>query len=123
MAGGNSGLFLFIINLMKYILSCLFLICAITPSDLFATNEYILTIKNHYFIPETIKVPANKKIKLVVYNQDSEIEEFESFDLYREKLIPPNGKIKINIGPLAPGEYKFFGEFHQKTANGTLIAE
>mgnify|MGYP006200341173 CR=1 FL=1 len=34
-----------------------------------------------------------------------------------------NGKITLNVGPLTPGEYIFFGDFHKKTALGTLIAK
>jgi len=82
-----------------------------------------LIIKDHKFIPDILEIPANKKIKLIVHNQDDEVEEFESFDLRREKLIPAKGKIKVNIGPLEPGEYKFFGEFHMQTAQGKIIVK
>lgn len=30
---------------------------------------------------------------------------------------------RIFVGPLKPGRYPFFGEFHEKTAQGVLIAE
>jgi len=108
---------------MKYIRVPLFLACLVAPLNLIASEEYILTIKNHYFIPEIIKIPANQKIKLIIENQDDEVEEFESFDLYREKIVPSQGRIKVNIGPLKPGEYKFFGDFHRQTAKGVIIAE
>ena len=68
-------------------------------------------------------IPANKKIKLLVINKDNEVEEFESLDLKRERMIPANGEVIINIGPLDPGEYQFYGEFHNKTAQGKIIAE
>jgi hypothetical protein len=29
----------------------------------------------------------------------------------------------VFLGPLDPGEYKFFGDFHQDTAQGVLIAK
>jgi hypothetical protein len=29
----------------------------------------------------------------------------------------------VRIGPLKPGRYPFFGEFHEATAKGTVIAE
>jgi len=106
---------------MKKILYCILLIL---PLPLFArAEEYQVLIQDHKFVPETITVPAGKKIKLLIKNNDNEIEEFESFDLKREKIIVPNGSIVINIGPLAPGEYKFFGEFHIKTAQGVIIAK
>lgn len=85
--------------------------------------EFQLAIQNHRWQPEELKVPARVKFKLVVANRDATPEEFESVDLKREKMIMPNGKITIFIGPLAPGVYKFFGDFHQDTAQGRLIAE
>lgn len=88
-----------------------------------ADNEFLLVIKDHRFSPEQIKVPANKKVKLIVDNQDATPEEFESHDLNREKVIAGKSKANIFIGPLKPGKYKFFGEFHEKTAQGVIIAE
>jgi hypothetical protein len=95
----------------------------VLPLTLSANEEYLLIIKDHKFIPDILEMPANKKIKLIVHNQDDEVEEFESFDLRREKIIPAKGKIKVNIGPLEPGEYKFFGEFHIQTAQGKIIVK
>jgi hypothetical protein len=37
--------------------------------------------------------------------------------------VPPKGKITILVGPLEPGRYPFFGEFHKETAKGVLIAK
>ena len=93
----------------------------ILPFCACALDEYVLVIKDHKFIPERLEIPANVKVKLIVDNQDDEVEEFESFDLRREKIIPAKGKIKINIGPLEPGEYKVFGDFHSSSANGLII--
>jgi hypothetical protein len=94
---------------------------------LFSCNSYAddvveinLTIKNHYFEPNIIEAPEGKKIKLIVDNMDSMVEEFESHDLNREKIIPPNAKVVIILAPLAVGEYSFFGEFHSDTAKGIL---
>jgi hypothetical protein len=57
-----------------------------------------------------------------VHNQDPTPEEFESYELNREKIIPANSAAIVYIGPLSPGEYPFFGEFNPKTAQGVLIA-
>lgn len=91
--------------------------------SLAADNEFSLTIKNHQFSPTELKVPAGKKVKLIVANQDSTPEEFESHELNREKIIAGNAKATIYIGPLAPGKYPFFGEFNEKTARGVIVAE
>ena len=81
-----------------------------------------IEIRNHLFEPSEIVVPANTKVKLMVYNRDPTPEEFESYELNREKVIVGNRKAVIFIGPLKPGEYPFFGEFHPKTARGKVIA-
>lgn len=88
-----------------------------------ADTEITLVIRDHRFDPVEIRVPANQKIKLVVHNQDNTPEEFESHELNREKLIAPGTKANIFVGPLKPGRYPFFGEFHEKTARGAIIAE
>ena len=97
----------------------------IVPSISLAQDreEFTITIKDHLFDPAELKIPSGKKIKLIVINQDSTDEEFESFDLDREKVIAGHGKIGVFLGPLKPGVYKYFGEFHQKTAQGKIIVE
>lgn len=85
--------------------------------------EVTLVIKNHRFEPAEVKVPAGKKIKLIVDNQDSTAEEFESKALNREKVIAPKSKGTLTIGPLKPGKYPFVGEFNEATAKGVVIAE
>lgn len=95
------------------------------PAISFAADaEYQLTIKNHQFIPAQLVVPAGQKIKLVVLNQDSTPEEFESHSLSREKVIPGKSRGIIHVGPLTAGkQYEFFGEFHEKTARGAIVAQ
>jgi Cupredoxin-like domain len=48
--------------------------------------------------------------------------EFESSELNREKVVPPGQSAVIYVGPLAPGSYAFFDDFHQST-RGRLIAK
>lgn len=88
-----------------------------------ADMEIPLVIKDHRFEPAEVRIPAGQKVKLVVHNQDATPEEFESHELNREKVIAPDAKVNIFIGPLSPGRYPFFGEFHEKTARGTVVAE
>lgn len=88
-----------------------------------AEPEVLLIIKNHRFEPAEIKVAAGKRVKLVVHNQDSTPEEFESHSLGREKVIPAGAKASLFIGPLKPGRYTFFGEYNEKTAKGVVVAE
>jgi cupredoxin-like protein len=85
--------------------------------------EAHLAIREHRFVPEEITVPARTKIKLLVDNQDATAEEFESYELNREKVVPPKSQVTIFVGPLEPGRYPFFGDFHKDSANGVLTAK
>lgn len=88
-----------------------------------AEDEIALTIQDHKFQPAELRVPAGRKVKLVITNRDASAEEFESHALNREKVVPPGKSVAVFIGPLAPGRYPFFGEYHEKTAQGVVIAE
>lgn len=85
--------------------------------------EFTIEIRDHLFFPSTLVIPANTKVKLIVLNQDPTPEEFESYELNREKVIMGGAKAIIFIGPLKPGEYPFFGEFNPKTAQGIIRVE
>jgi hypothetical protein len=79
-------------------------------------QDYTVTIKDHRFTPEEIKVPANKRVTITVINDDPTPEEFESKPMKVEKVIPGKSKGVVRIGPLKPGRYPFVGEFHGATA-------
>lgn len=81
-----------------------------------------LAIKDHQFVPATIDVPAGQKVKLVIRNQGAEAAEFESVQLHREKVVLPGSEITVFVGPLDPGSYEFFDDFHPDT-RGHLIAK
>ena len=82
-----------------------------------------LAFRQHRFVPDTSRVPANVKFKVMVKNNDDTADEFESVDLNREKLVAPGQTITVFLGPLSPGQYKFFGDFHQDTAQGVIVAK
>ena len=84
---------------------------------------YKIVIKGHKFVPEELMIPANKKVRISVENQDPTAEEFESYDLNREKVVAANRSILLFVGPLRPGVYKYFGDFHQQTAQGHIVAK
>ena len=87
------------------------------------TPEFTIVIKNHRFEPAEIVVPADKEVKLVIDNRDATPEEFESHELRREKVVVGGSKANIWVGPLRPGTYAFFGEYHEDTAKGRLIVK
>jgi hypothetical protein len=105
---------------MKHIL----LISLLLPLAAFAEDDvYSLVIRDHRFQPAEISVPAGKKVKLLIDNQDATPEEFDSHSLNREKLIAGKSKATVYVGPLSPGRYPFEGEFNAKTAQGVIIAQ
>ena len=102
----------------------LLLLALLLPTLSFAADpEFQLSIQDHKFEPAELHVPAGKRIKLIVINRDPTPEEFESYELHREQLIPGNTRGTVYIGPLAPGRYPFFGDFHPKTTTGVVVAE
>jgi hypothetical protein len=93
------------------------------PLGFAATLEIEIIIKDHLFFPSVVEIPAGEKVKLRIINQDPTPEEFESYELNREKVIAGNRQTVIFIGPLQPGEYPFFGEFYPRTAQGRVVAK
>jgi hypothetical protein len=87
-----------------------------------AAEAVTLTLKNHQFVPSQVSVPAGERFRIEVENQDSTPAEFESADLRVEKIVVPGGKIAVTAGPLKPGIYKFFDDYHPDTATGTMTA-
>jgi heme/copper-type cytochrome/quinol oxidase subunit 2 len=85
--------------------------------------QFAIAIRDHQFYPSELHVPAGKKIKLVVKNEDATSEEFESYALNVEKRIKGHSSGTVWVGPLKPGRYEFIGEDHEKSADGVLIAE
>lgn len=85
--------------------------------------ELSFEIRNHRFVPEEMVATSGEKIRLSIYNRDTTPEEFESYELNREKVVSGNSSIRIFLPALEPGIYPFFGEFHPETAQGRLIVK
>lgn len=103
---------------------CIFLLSLLLPLTGQAGPPVIeIEIRDHLFFPDEVRIPADTKVKLLVKNLDPTAEEFESYELNREKLIAGDSEAVIFIGPLQPGIYPYFGEFFPKTAQGKLIVE
>ena len=66
-----------------------------------------------------IPMPA----ELVIKNEDSQAEEFDSSALKAEKVIAASQTATIKLRPLKAGRYDFTGEYHEETAKGVVIAE
>ena len=107
----------------KFLLAVAFLALCAGSAHAEDVAEAQLTLSNHVFDPQELTVPAGKKIKLTVINKDATAAEFESSDLDREKVIAANGQIFVFIGPLDPGTYGYFDDFHRDTTTGKIIAK
>ncbi len=108
---------------MKKLFTILTLALLFSVNTAHAEEEYTITIKDHKFTPETLTIPADTRVRLIVDNQDPTPEEFESHDMNREKIIKGNSQGVILVGPLKAGTYKYFGEFNEDTAKGTIVVE
>ena len=105
------------------VLGLLLAVAVLSPPAQAADAEVELTIRGHQFTPAEIRVPAGQRVKLLVHNQDAAPEEFESYSLNREKIVPAGAKVAIFIGPLKAGRYEFFGDFNPATARGVVVAQ
>ncbi len=86
-----------------------------------STPAFEIEIKNHLFYPAELHIPSGQKVKLIIYNRDPTPEEFESYELNREKVIMGRSRGIVFIGPLQPGDYPYFGEFNPDTAQGKIV--
>jgi hypothetical protein len=82
-----------------------------------------VTLKDHRFAPAEIHVSMGKRTVLIVRNEDTTAEEFDSTALQIEKVIVGGTYATIRLHPLGPGRYPFMGEFHPDTAQGVVISE
>jgi len=86
-----------------------------------AETVFKLSVRDQKFDPERLEVPAGVKLELHITNNGPKPMEFESADLRREKVIAPGQTAVLYVGPLRPGTYVFFDDFHS-TTRGELIA-
>jgi Cupredoxin-like domain len=86
-------------------------------------DQIAVTLKDHRFEPAEIHVHTGKPTVLIVTNQDTTAEEFDSTALQVEKVIAGGHYATIRLRPLAPGRFPFMGEFHPDTATGVVISE
>ena len=103
----------------KIVFAALFLIATPVAAD----DAIPVTLQNHKFTPNVIKVKANQPAMITMVNKDATAEEFDSSDLKIEKVVAGNQSGNIRVRALKPGTYHFMGEYHDKTAQGVVIAE
>jgi methenyltetrahydromethanopterin cyclohydrolase len=106
---------------MKTSLLLAAVLLAATPA--LAQAPVMLVLQNHKFTPAVIKVKANQPAIITMVNKDATAEEFDSSDLKIEKVVAGGQSGNIRVRALKPGTYHFMGEYHDKTAQGVVVAE
>jgi hypothetical protein len=109
--------------MLRKIVACAVFSAAALTAFSASADDYTLRLKDHIFIPQTLELPAHQKVTILVKNEDNTPAEFESSKLHREKVVGANSEIKVLVGPLAPGEYGFFDDFHHDKTTGTLVVK
>jgi plastocyanin len=107
---------------MRCLIVALPLLAAAAAPALADDSVVTITLKDHQFVPSEVAVPAGVKVQLLVKNQQPTTAEFESNSLHREKVVTAGGEITVFVGPLDPGSYEFFDDFHSST-RGHLVAK
>jgi high-affinity iron transporter len=99
----------------------IFLIATVAAPALADDPSFPILLKNNQFVPSEVQVPAGAKVKLVLRNENPTPSEFESTQFHREKVVPPGQEITVFVGPLDPGSYEFFDDFHPETRGHLLV--
>src|ERR1700719_2240616 len=103
----------------RAVVPALLLICAVPA--LAEQPVITITLRDHQFVPSEVPVPAGVQVKLIIRNEQAENAEFESTSLHREKIVNPGGEITVFVGPLDPGSYEFFDDFHGATRGHLVV--
>jgi plastocyanin len=97
-------------------------VCVLAAAAALADDpSFSIVLKNNQFVPSEVQIPAGVKVKLVVRNENSTASEFESTQFHREKVVPPGQEITVFVGPLDPGSYEFFDDFHPQSRGHLVV--
>ena len=97
------------------------LVSAVAAAALADDPSFSIMLKDNQFVPSEVQVPAGVKVRLVVHNDNTTPSEFESTQFHREKVVPPGREITVFVGPLDPGSYEFFDDFHPETRGHLVV--
>ncbi|GAB4292189.1 MAG: cupredoxin domain-containing protein [Thiohalomonadaceae bacterium] len=101
----------------------LWLVLGGAPLQAAELPTYEIVARGGLLIPDTLRVPAGQRFKIVVRNDGADAIEFESIELRKEKVLAPGAKSFVVSAPLKPGSYRYFDEFHPDTGQGRIIVE
>jgi hypothetical protein len=98
----------------------LFLLLSVVPAWA-KTPQITIALRDHRFVPADVMAPAGTRIELRVHNAQKTPAEFESSSLHREQIVTPGATIRVYVGPLSPGRYEFFDDFHPATRGHLVV--
>lgn len=82
-----------------------------------------VAIRHHRFETAVREVPKGVPLLFRVTNFGRSMEEFESYDMAFEVVVRPGQTIEIPVSGLGAGKYDYFGDFHPRTARGTITVK
>lgn len=101
------------------------LLCSLAlllPQARAADEEFVVRIKDRQFEPKEVTAPAHQRFKIVIKNEGTWPAEFESIEFHREKVVQPGHEVSVFVGPLDPGTFEFFDDFH-RDSRGHLVVK
>src|SRR5262249_50283015 len=75
------------------------------------------------FDPAEVVIEAGTPFPIRVTNASDTPIEFESFELHRERVVPPGATITVYFPALPAGSFKFFDDFHSEVPQGAIVAK
>ena len=96
---------------------------ALWAAPALAADSVNLVLKGNQFTPSEVTAPAGQRFRITLHNQGDAPAELESSDLRVEKIVVPGGKIGVMAGPLKPGRYKFFDDYHPEAVGTVVVTE
>ena len=106
--------------MVRAVIATLLIVCA---APVLAQQAPItIVVRDHQFVPAEVPVAAGVKVELIIRNEQTVPAEFESKSLHREKVVAPGAAASIFVGPLSPGRYEFFDDFHP-AARGVVVVK
>jgi plastocyanin len=110
---------LHVTHMIRTFIATLLIVCA---APVLAQEAPItIAVRDHQFVPAEVPVPAGTKVELIIRNEQAMPAEFESKSLHREKVVAPGASASIFVGPLGPGRYEFFDDFHPATRGVVVV--
>ncbi len=82
-----------------------------------------VAIRHHRFETAVREVPKGTPLLFRVTNFGKSVEEFESYDMAFEVVVRPGQTVEIPVSGLGTGRYDYFGDFHPRTARGTITVK